>query len=260
MVGWTILLFMVIYVITIIMDNFIVSSLVIASLIVLIVLISRNSTIRDKKISEEFEIRREAAKKQLKWAIKGHATTLATKRRQLVVPDSYGNEDTKKWEAEKKYFIEHVGLISDKHVTFGEANSLIEDAVRTQIRRDKKDIRKLSARNISPIEYEHQCASVLRGCGWNAVVTKSSGDQGVDILATMNGIKVVVQCKKYTSPVGNAAVQEVIAGKEFEDATHAVVVTNASFTTSARSLANKCNVLLLHDSELDQLYRRLPKQ
>jgi len=48
-------------------------------------------------------------------------------------------------------------------------------------------------------------------------------------------------------------VQEVIAGREFEKADIAAVVSNSTFTKSAKQLAGAANVLLLHHAELDKL-------
>jgi restriction system protein len=60
-----------------------------------------------------------------------------------------------------------------------------------------------------------------------------------------------VHCKKYSSPVGNKAVQEIAAGKLHQQADHAAVVTNNTYTPSARELAGTNNVKLLHVSELE---------
>lgn len=65
-------------------------------------------------------------------------------------------------------------------------------------------------------EFEYFCADLLRKNGFVDVsVTRGSGDQGVDILATKDGIKYAVQCKNYATPLGNTPVQEVVAGKIF---------------------------------------------
>ncbi len=94
-------------------------------------------------------------------------------------------------------------------------------------------------------EYEEFCADYLEKMGfYNIKVTKASGDQGVDITAFKNSIKYAFQCKYYESPVGNKAVQEVFAGKEFYDCQKAVVITNNTFTPSAVELANKNGVEL----------------
>ncbi len=89
--------------------------------------------------------------------------------------------------------------------------------------------------------------------GWNATVTQASGDQGVDVIASKDGKEIVLQCKLYSKPVGNAAVQEVIAGRAFEGVEFAAVVTNNGYTPAARKLASATNVHLLHHDQLPDL-------
>jgi HJR/Mrr/RecB family endonuclease len=93
-------------------------------------------------------------------------------------------------------------------------------------------------------------AQELNDFGWEARTTKASGDQGVDVIATKGGKRVVLQCKLYTSAVGNAAVQEIFAAKQHERADYAAVVTSVTYTKSARQLASTTGVLLLHHDEL----------
>ena len=107
--------------------------------------------------------------------------------------------------------------------------------------------------SMTPQEYERYCADLLSGSGWFTRLTPGSGDQGADIICEYEGFRMVVQCKLYSSPVGNSAVQEAIAAKAFEFADEAVVVTNAEFTRSARELANVSGVLLLHHEQLQDL-------
>ena len=65
-------------------------------------------------------------------------------------------------------------------------------------------------------EFEYFCAELLRKNGYDkAEVTPGSGDQGIDVIAYKDGIKFGVQCKCYTSDIGNKAVQEAYSGKEF---------------------------------------------
>ena len=106
---------------------------------------------------------------------------------------------------------------------------------------------------MDPIQYEHLVADTLKELGWKTRTTKGSGDQGIDVIATMNGKKLVIQCKLYSSNVGNAAVQEIVAGKAYEQAQFAAVVTNAKFTRSAIQLAKANDVFLLHHDQLHKL-------
>lgn len=85
------------------------------------------------------------------------------------------------------------------------------------------------------------------------VQTKASGDQGVDLIVTLNdGRHIAIQCKLYSTPVGNDAVQQVIAGRVFYKCDLAAVVTNNTYTDSATELASSSGVTLLHYSELRQ--------
>ncbi len=110
---------------------------------------------------------------------------------------------------------------------------------------------------MSPIEFEQCCADYLRLRGWEATTTKGSGDQGTDVVARKNNFVLVVQCKKYGRPVGNKAVQEIIAAKAYMQATFAAVVSNQTYTPAARLLAEKTGVFLLHFTELRTVETRL---
>lgn len=94
-------------------------------------------------------------------------------------------------------------------------------------------------------QFEYQCAAILKRKHFKKIeVTKSSGDQGVDIIAFKHHKKYGIQCKYYTYPVGNKAVQEAYAGANFYDCEKVIVMTNATFTKSACELAEKLEVEL----------------
>ena len=110
--------------------------------------------------------------------------------------------------------------------------------------------------SLSPIEFERFCASQLQLEGWSVMCTAVSGDQGADIIAESGNTRIAIQCKQYSQPVGNAAVQEAVAARIFYDADQAMVVSNASFTRSAVDLATKAAVLLLHHTKLREWGRQ----
>lgn len=94
-------------------------------------------------------------------------------------------------------------------------------------------------------KFEYFCADVLKGNGFNNIcVTQGSGDQGIDIIAYKDGIKYGIQCKCYSSDIGNKAVQEVFAGKTFYECHIGIVLTNQYFTKSAIELAKKDGIVL----------------
>ena len=82
----------------------------------------------------------------------------------------------------------------------------------------------------------------------DVTVTKSSGDQGIDVIAYNENVKYGIQCKYYSYPVGNQAVQQAYAGAKFYDCNIAVVMTNSTFTEPAKELAKKLGVQLWEKS------------
>ena len=103
-------------------------------------------------------------------------------------------------------------------------------------------------------QFERYCAELLRRNGFQDVkVTVGSGDQGVDILAVKEGVRYAIQCKNYSTPLGNTPVQEVAAGKMFYNCHVAVVLTNSTFTKGAVDLAAATGVLLWDRKKLIQL-------
>jgi HJR/Mrr/RecB family endonuclease len=44
--------------------------------------------------------------------------------------------------------------------------------------------------SIGPFEFERRCAEAMQFSGWIAQTTKSTGDQGADVIASKRGIKV----------------------------------------------------------------------
>ena len=65
--------------------------------------------------------------------------------------------------------------------------------------------------DMTPAEFEVFSAEQLRQGRWNASVTRQGRDQGVDVVAEKDGLRLVLQCKLYSNLVGNKAVQEAAA-------------------------------------------------
>lgn len=114
----------------------------------------------------------------------------------------------------------------------------------------------LSSLPINGFDFEHWVASSLSKFGWKVKVTQGSGDQGVDVIATINGKTLGIQCKRYAGSVGNKAVQETYAGMKHFGLDYAAVLTNATYTKSARELAASTNVLLLVPEDIPSLSER----
>ena len=100
------------------------------------------------------------------------------------------------------------------------------------------------------LEYEYWVAEALNLFGLQTKVSKGSGDQGVDVKAVKDGDVWALQCKLYSQPVGNKAIQEVYTGSQHYKADIAAVITNAGYTASAKELANSTNVKLLSPEDI----------
>lgn len=91
---------------------------------------------------------------------------------------------------------------------------------------------------------EHLVADILRGLGASTEVVGRAGDQGVDVIMWAEGKKIAIQCKNYSRPVGNSAVQEVYAGAHHHDCKEAWVIARNGFTKGASLLAKSLDVSL----------------
>lgn len=100
------------------------------------------------------------------------------------------------------------------------------------------------------IAFEHWCASQIEAQGWSVAVSKATGDQGIDVLAEHGDVRVAIQCKRYSNPIGNKAVQEAFTGAQDVDAGHSCVIGTGGFTPSARSIAAKTGVQLIDADDI----------
>ena len=120
----------------------------------------------------------------------------------------------------------------------------IENAMKT----GEKQFKKISINDIDimdPFKLEEFVGTPFNKMGYKIEVTKSTGDQGADVLVEKQGIRTVIQAKRYSDKVGNKSVQEVVAAK-------AVVITNNYFTNSAVERAKSNRVELIDRGKLEE--------
>ena len=112
--------------------------------------------------------------------------------------------------------------------------------------------------NMDGEQFERFCARLLIKNGYEDVsITKGSGDQGIDIIAFRDNIKYGIQCKCYSTDIGNSAVQEVFAGKTFYKCNVGIVITNRHFSSSAIELAETNGIILWGREVLLKLIRNI---
>ena len=180
-----------------------------------------------------------------------HRATLRGKF--LKAHDEYGSFHADEWEGEIAYFLDSVVVPKlRREPTEREHARLVRRASKLAL--DAIGTADTAVENFGdPLEFEHRCAALLRARGWEANVSGGSGDQGADVIATANGRTLVVQCKRWSKPIGNKAVQEAAAARSYYRAQMAAVVGTAPFTDAARELADATDVLLLDEAGLAEL-------
>src|SRR5699024_1418268 len=87
---------------------------------------------------------------------------------------------------------------------------------------------------LSPNEFEHLVRQLFEAIGMQSLVTQASKDEGVDAVATNEdpivGGLCVIQAKRYSRPVGVAAVRELAGTMEDKHASKGIMVTTSWVT------------------------------
>ena len=86
----------------------------------------------------------------------------------------------------------------------------------------------------------------MRSQGWEVKKTPISCDQGFDLIASGDELKLCIQCKDHKKAIGNKAEQKIYAGKKYWLGTHAILISKSGYTNSAQKLALSNNVLLIN--------------
>lgn len=105
----------------------------------------------------------------------------------------------------------------------------------------------LAILNLSTYGFEAFCRDVLEREGYDAVLTKQSGDLGVDVeLRAPDGELGVAQCKHSpTAKIGRKVVQELYGEMTSRRAGFAYVMTTGTFTDEARAWARAKPIVLV---------------
>jgi hypothetical protein len=195
----------------------------------------------------------QAAQSVLHKVITQHRHTLTRKKVQNEYLDEYGVVQQQDWKKHAHYFISQVFLpeLRKQEIPVNKPThewiALLDAQITYQ---PEEDLDRSFADVKNGVEYEHYVAWVLSSAGWTPQMTPGSGDHGADIIASLGGFRVAVQCKLYSSPVGNTSVQEVYSAKDFYGCHYAVVVSNAEFTRAARKISSSLGVALVHHDDL----------
>ncbi len=124
-------------------------------------------------------------------------------------------------------------------------------------RMKQKTLRALQIAHIDAMtgeEFEEYIAELLRFQGYKTRMTPRSGDYGVDIVASKDGIKTAVQIKRYSKKLDQKPIREAVTGMAVRKygCTKAMVVTNSTFTKAAEFLAAESGCELIDREKLGE--------
>lgn len=105
---------------------------------------------------------------------------------------------------------------------------------------------------MSGLTFEWRLAHLFVGRGYRVEQTRARGDYGADLVLERDGVRTVVQAKRWKKNVGVKAIQEAVAAKPMYRCEHAMVVTNRYFTEQAQRLAKANGVHLWNRDDLVQ--------
>jgi hypothetical protein len=143
------------------------------------------------------------------------------------------------------------GLLPDSYLLLWER---LADDFRKYHKNRGSEVSSVDVTGISGVDFEAFIARRLKENGYEDVRgTPATGDQGADLIAKKNGRTIIIQAKRYHGTVGNKAVQEVNGAVSFYGGDEAWVITNSTYTSSARALAQKTNVRLFDGRDLERL-------
>ena len=140
------------------------------------------------------------------------------------------------------------------NIAYEHRKKLIKDDINNDSSNNQA-LTKISIKDIDIMDgyiFEDFLVELFNNLGYESIATPKTGDQGADLIIKKNGIKTIVQAKRYSSTVSNKAIQEAIAAKQYYNADDSLVVTNNYFTKSAKDLAQKSNVRLWNRDKLKE--------
>lgn len=106
-------------------------------------------------------------------------------------------------------------------------------------------------------QFEQEVASLFRKKGYDATVTKGSGDGGVDVILTKYNERIAVQCKAHSNPVGPAVIRDLYGTMTSGGYTKAILVSKSGFTKGVYEFAEGKPIELM---SLDNILAMVRKQ
>jgi Holliday junction resolvasome RuvABC ATP-dependent DNA helicase subunit len=112
---------------------------------------------------------------------------------------------------------------------------------------------------LSGIDFEKLISVLLTRMGFQAEMTKTTGDGGIDIIATLDksivGGRYLFQCKRFAPDnlVGAPTVRDFYGAVTADRAVKGILISTSDFTVQAREFAQRVGVELIDAAQLQRL-------
>jgi restriction system protein len=207
---------------------------------------------------KKFEMSMNSVISKVDMAIQRHQGELVSLRNRSISYGNFRTVNSKEWHKIIRDFLENHASLDDydqKLLSKGDNVDIVISRVDQAVAEIANRCTPSSAGTgdvemMDGHEYERHCARLLQSMGWAITLTPTTGDHGADLVATHGAVRLIVQCKKYATPVGNSAVQEVHSASTLYNGNAACVVAPSGYTKQARIAAHAHGVRLLHHLDL----------
>lgn len=144
-----------------------------------------------------------------------------------------------------------------------EAEELAERTARANWRKWHESKTMSEIAEMTGLEFEKFLFELLSQMGFTNLKLTPINDQGGDLVGNSpQGVRTVVQAKRWKNTLGNSVVQELLGAMLHYDAAVGMVITNSTFTDAARQLAGKDQRITLCDGRWleSQIRKFLPPE
>lgn len=112
---------------------------------------------------------------------------------------------------------------------------------------------------LDPISFERFAKTLFERMGYQAKMTRMSGDEGIDLQLEKDGEHFVCQCKRYRGSVGQPVLRDLYGALVHEQARQAFLVTTGTFTLPAEQWSQGKPIRLVDGDGLIEWIKQFPE-
>jgi len=109
-------------------------------------------------------------------------------------------------------------------------------------------------------QFEFEITNLFRRKGYKSFATRVTRDDGVDVFASNEDEKVIIQCKRWKRPVGRDKVDELAGVQKRHSANRAILATTSTFSEDAKQAARINHIELWDFYRIKQEWRMVWEQ